>query len=389
MEKTVRTMTGLIAYEVCGKGLDTTGLSSGSGEELARLEGLARAHDLAHLVGDALLKNDLLSDEEIRAKYEKQRMLALYRYEKIRYELDRLREAFNAAKIEFIPLKGAVLREYYPEPWMRTSCDIDILVHEGDLCRAEELLSGGLAYRKDSKGSHDVGFYSDGGVHIELHYSLIEENCVGKAEKVLESVWEKASSVGESCEYLLDGDMFYYYHIAHMAKHFVSTGGCGMRPVLDLWVLDHRVGYDRESRERLLDAGGLLAFSRGAEALSEVWFGDGTHTDITRQMEDYILRGGAYGTVKGRVAVQQVKRGGKFRYALSRIWIPYDSLRFYYPSLEGKKALLPVYEARRWCGLIFRGGAKRGIEELRLNSATSDAGRENTKKMLSRLGLDD
>ena len=31
-------------------------------------------------------------------------------------------------QIPFLPLKGSVIRQYYPEPWMRTSCDIDILV---------------------------------------------------------------------------------------------------------------------------------------------------------------------------------------------------------------------------------------------------------------------
>ena len=30
-------------------------------------------------------------------------------------------------------LKGAVLRQYYPEPWLRTSGDIDILV-EHTIC---------------------------------------------------------------------------------------------------------------------------------------------------------------------------------------------------------------------------------------------------------------
>lgn len=48
-------------------------------------------------------------------------MIAIYRYEKINYELNRLRSALNEAQIPFIPLEGSVLRQYYPEPWMRTS----------------------------------------------------------------------------------------------------------------------------------------------------------------------------------------------------------------------------------------------------------------------------
>ena len=82
---------------------------------------LSKAHDLAHLVGDALIKNDLIGNDEIKEKYQKQVMIAIYRYEKINYELNRLRSALNEARIPFIPLKGSVLRQYYPEPWMRTS----------------------------------------------------------------------------------------------------------------------------------------------------------------------------------------------------------------------------------------------------------------------------
>ena len=41
-----------------------------------------------------------------------------------------LKEALEKAEIPFLPLKGSVIRKYYPEPWMRTSCDIDLLIHK-------------------------------------------------------------------------------------------------------------------------------------------------------------------------------------------------------------------------------------------------------------------
>lgn len=129
MEKIIHAMMELIASEVCGKSIDKTRYSL-TDEELAKLYKLSKSHDLAHLVGDALIKNNLIGDGEIKAKFQKQIMLAVYRYEKINYELGRLRKVLNEAEIPFIPLKGSVLRRYYPEPWMRTSCDIDVLVHE-------------------------------------------------------------------------------------------------------------------------------------------------------------------------------------------------------------------------------------------------------------------
>ena len=386
MENLICTMMDLIASEVCGKTIDKSQHTL-TDEELVKLYRLSKSHDLAHLVGDALIKNDLIEDGEIKAKFQKQMMLAVYRYEKINYELERLRKVLNEAKIPFIPLKGSVLRRYYPEPWMRTSCDIDVLVHESDLERAVAILVDKLAYKRESKGSHDISLFSDYGVHLELHYSLIEENRVGNIESVLQDVWKKATPVAETFEYLLRDEMFYYYHIAHMAKHFVGTGGCGVRPFMDIWVLNHRVPFDKEKRNAFLAEGGLFTFAAEAQALSEVWFGNAEHTDITRQMQDYLLEGGVYGTTKNRVSVQQVKHGGKFRYALSRIWLPYDTLKFHYPSLVGKRVLLPFYEVRRWFKLLFCGGVKRSVNELRLNSSATNEEQTETKEMLSKLEI--
>ena len=291
MESLIRAMMDLIASEVCGKTIDVSRYVF-TDEELVGLYNLSKAHDLAHLVGDALIKNDLIQNDGIKAKFQKQIMLAVYRYEKINYELERLRDALNKEQIPFIPLKGAVIRQYYPELWMRTSCDIDVLVHESDLERATAVLVDKLACKQESKGSHDIGFFSDNGVHLELHYSLIEEKRVGNIESVLQAVWEKAASVVRTSEYVLGDEMFYYYHIAHMAKHFVGTGGCGVRPFVDIWMLNHCVPFDKERRNTLLMEGGLLTFATEAELLAEVWLGEETHTNTTRQMQDYLIRGG-------------------------------------------------------------------------------------------------
>lgn len=386
MEKIIRAMMDLIAYEVCGKEIDKAQYSF-TDDELAKLYKLSKSHDLAHLVGDALIKNGLIGDGELKTKFQKQIMLAVYRYEKINYELGRLRKVLNETEIPFIPLKGSVLRRYYPEPWMRTSCDIDVLVNESDLERAASVLTSAMGYKVDSKGSHDVGMFSDGGVHLELHYSLIEDKIVGSVADILRSAWKNASPVSDTSEYVFGDDMFFFYHTAHMAKHFIN-GGCGIRPFIDIWVLNHRVSFDREKRDALLAEGGLLTFAKQAEALSEAWFGNGEHTDITRRMQDYLLKGGVYGTTANRVSVQQIRKGGKLRYAFSRIWLPYDVLKFHYPSLEGKQWLLPIFEVRRWFKLIFCGGFKRSVNELKLNSSTASEVQTETKEMLHQLRID-
>lgn len=383
MEKIIRAMMDLIAYEVCDRTVDKSQYTL-TDEELAKLYKLAKSHDLAHLVGDALIKNGLIGDGEIKAKFQKQIMLAVYRYEKINYELNRLRETLNEAKIPFIPLKGSVLRRYYPEPWMRTSCDIDVLVHEEEVDGVAQIIVDRLGYTYEKKNYHDISLMSDGGVHLELHHSIKENE--SNIDLLLSDCWDYAAA-HDGYEYEFTNEFFFFHQFAHMSYHFLH-GGCGVRPFLDIYLLEEKLDFEHDVLDEMLAKTGIKKFCDAAKSLSEVWFGDGEHTDVTRRMEDYLLRGGVYGTTKNRVSVQQVKTGGKFRYAISRIWLPYDVLKFHYPSLSGKRALLPIYEIRRWFKLIFCGGAKRSMNELKLNSATTLTEQASTEEMLTKLGLD-
>jgi hypothetical protein len=99
-------------------------------------------------------------------------MVAVYKYENLNYEYGRLCKTLDEAKIPFIVLKGAVIRKYYPEPWMRSSCDIDILVKESDLERATEVVKTELGFTVTDKTHHDIQMYSPSGVMFELHFYI-------------------------------------------------------------------------------------------------------------------------------------------------------------------------------------------------------------------------
>mgnify|MGYP002558906354 CR=1 FL=1 len=386
MENTVRAMMGLIANEVCGSAIDKKEYSF-SQEELVKLYKLSKTHDLAHLVGDALIKNDLLSDAEIRAKFEKQIMVAVLRYEKINYELERLRETLNEAKIPFIPLKGSVIRQYYPEPWMRTSCDIDILVHEKDISAALNMLMKQLNGGDIIRSHHDISFMTSGGVHIELHHSLIEKNRIGTAEKILDDIWNWTKQVGETAEYILRDEMFYYYHMAHMAKH-IEGGGCGVRPFLDLWLLN-QMNHDELKRVELLKFGGLDTFARVANQLSQYWFCGGKSDKLMLDLEKYIICAGVYGSSENSVAVRQTHKKSKFKYILRRIWMPYQDLKLQYPGVEKYRFLQPIYEFRRWCKLLKPSMFKRKSKELKIITGTSAEKVNDTNQLFVSLGLID
>ena len=360
----------LLRFEICGGTLEESARALATKEALAIVFKLAKMHDIAHLIADALHKGGLTDvDEELYAQFKKQQQLAVYRYERMQYEYNQICEALERAQIAYLPLKGAVMREYYPEAWMRTSCDIDILVHPEHLGAAVSALKNGLQYKEDGGYTHDVSLYSENGVHLELHHTLIEERYYKGSAQVLSSVWSVATPVREGVyRHELPDEVFYFYHFAHMAKHFGHGGGCGVRSFIDVWILDNAFSYDAEKRNALLEKGRLAAFAAASEKLTKVWFADAEYDELSVQMQQYVLRGGTYGSFANRIPAQASKKGKK-KYVLSRIFEPYETLKEKYPVLKKHKWLYPFYQVQRWFKLIFRkknrDGAKREWEAIR------------------------
>ena len=382
MEKIIHAMMDLIASEVCGKSIDKSQYTL-TDEELVKLYKLSKSHDLAHLVGDALIKNNLIGDGEIKAKFQKQMMLAVYRYEKINYELGRLRKVLNEAKIPFIPLKGSVLRRYYPEPWMRTSCDIDVLVHEEAVDQAAQTIVEKLGYAYEKKQYHDISLMSDGGVHLELHHSIKENKA--NIDALLSECWDYAAP-SDDYECCFTNEFFFFHQIAHASYHFLH-GGCGVRPILDLYLLQRKMPFDSTVLDEMLEKSGIKKFFDAAKAISEVWFGDGEHTDVTRRMEDYLLRGGVYGSTANSMAVGQQKEKGRLGYIINRIWLPYELLCITYPRLKGRKSPPFFHEIKRWLRIPNPAARKHRRRDLDAIKKLSAKHKSDVNSMLNELGL--
>lgn len=374
-------MFTLIRSAACGTFLSDDEKSFCRENMTSEAADVAKRHDVANMLAFGLKKNGLpVSNEPEISK-------AVYRYTKQDYELNNICNALETAKIAFIPLKGSVIRKYYPEPWLRTGADIDVLIHKSDIEAAKTCFTEKLKYKFDGMNEYDVSFYSLSGCHTELHFNLIDDDLVETAKPVLEDVWNDAVKY-PGCEYRheMSAEMFYFYHITHMAKHFL-IGGCGIRPFVDLYILNHNFDFDREKCGLLLESGQLTDFAKTAALLSEAWFGNGEQSETTLRMQEYILRGGVFGTHENHVAVQQQKMGGKVQYVLYKIFIPYKELKNLYPVLEKHRWLLPIMEVRRWCRHIFFWRFKRAANELKSGNSVSKEAADNLRALFDDIGL--
>ena len=386
-----------IKYEICGRAEEIV-LLEDSARFFIDLFRLSKKHDIAPIVGNALnkcgafehLPVDIEESEreaiaKIKTKFDEQIFTSVYRYENINNELKEIRRVLSEAKIPFIPLKGSVIRKYYPEPWQRTSCDIDVLVKEKDADNAAEYLQTRLQYRCEEKWQHDISLFSPSNVHVELHFKLLDSDF--KQVKDLIDIWsgDEISLLSDS-EYQMSKELFLLYHIYHMAKHFIH-GGCGIKPFIDLWIIKNKVGFDEEKAQKMLQESGLLAFYERSTDLMNVWFEGKEHSEITQEMEDYVLQGGVYGTLEQHIAMSQNKKGGKFRHLLSKIFLSYEQMKVYYPSVKKCPILFPFYQVRRWFRILFCGGRKAAMNEIKLNQSISEEKKQAAKRLIEELGL--
>ena len=185
---------------------------------------------------------------------------------------------------------------------------------------------------------------------------------------------------------VLSDDMFYFYHMSHMSKHF-KNGGCGIRTFLDVWIMNQK-DYDSDARQMLLQEGGMLPFARGAEQVAQYWFASEEPDTQTKAVSDYILRAGTYGDKANRAAVGQARSGGKFKYLLThRIFMPYEFLKAEYPILKKHKWLMPIYQVVRWVRMLLRGELFRRVSELKANTAADSSTTADVADILKHLGL--
>ncbi len=365
--------------------VETQTLDCLSEEMLSTVYRLSDRHDMSHIVGAALLSHDRLSKNETTEKLQKKMWLAVSRYERINYEVLRICETLEQAQIPFVLLKGAVIRRYYPEPWWRTSCDIDILVHEHDIDRAVLVLKETLQYTsKEKRSYHDVSLFSKNNVHLELHFNLKEGQ--PRLDNILTKAWDYAvPTQGKTYQHEFIDAYLKFHVIAHMAYHFLS-GGCGIKPILDLWLLDKKI-TDNKVFCDLLNQSELAIFTQKVRKLGKVWFENQAADTVSQNMQQYIFSGGVYGTTKNKVTVQQQRRGGKTRYLFSKLVISRDFLESQYPIVKKYRWLLPFMQVRRWFRLLFCGGIEHSKRQVQLNFQT-DAHQEQTiKQLLTDVGL--
>lgn len=347
---------------------------------LAKLSG---KHMVAPLVYNGLQKAGLLEQvPEKPCKFlKRQYHKAIYQDSQSDYLLQQLTEKLVQAQIPHIFLKGARLKHNYPEPALRTMCDMDVLVYAKDFAAIDAVAKelGGTAMPGD--GNHRNYSYPNG-VLIEFHPNLLHHDTpIGTG---INPGWQYARKDLPTCAGALTEEGFYLNTICHLANHFVA-GGVGVRFVLDVWVCRHlrNPQPDRAFVEAELQRFGLLDFARNIEALAEAWFGSGELTDTLEELGEYILTSGLHGTSQRAMlnAVTLSPGGSRSSALMKKAFYSRAEMEDRFPWVKGKPWLLPA----AWCARAFRAVKNHGDLILKWSKETRQITQEEVARQQEKL----
>lgn len=270
--------------------------------------------------------------------------------------LKQLCETFDEHDIDYMPLKGSMLKNLYPSNEMRSMGDIDILVRIGQYERIRPLMLA-EGYEEDHESDHEY-VWNGKGVHIELHKLLFQPSNQDYFDYFGEC-WQFARKTDKSHCYEMSPEDTLIYLFTHFSKHY-RNAGVGIRQALDLYV--YRRAYPDIDEKYVLEKMRLLQLDRFYENtmhMLDVWFEDAEHTEASKLISDRLFESGVFGRQEDLQQSKVLRRAGtdvnkaKLRIWLERIFLPLNGMSELYPILRKLPVLLPVMWIVRCFHVVF------------------------------------
>ncbi len=331
--------------------------------DLDELYKLASRHMLAAITGLALQSAGLCTEDFAKAISR-----AYWKTMILDTERSAVCEKLNEAGIWYVPLKGSVIKDWYPQFGMRESADCDILFDKGFEEQVRDIMLG-LGYTVESYGAghHDV-YFKEPVTNMQMHVDLFGEGYEARLNDYYCSIRERLlPKTGSELEFRPED--LYLYLLSHEWEHF-QKAGTGLRSILDTFVLlqQYETSLDWPYIEKEAQKIGIGDFETRNRMLAHHLFGSGSLSDSDREMLRYVLDSGVHGTYVNRVQNDVQKLGGgllgRIKYFFRRFFLPEDLLKRKYPFFWKHRILLPVLPLYRIVSSLSKGNIQKELKSV-------------------------
>ena len=160
-----------------------------------------------------------------------------------------------------------------------------------------------------------------------------------------------------------------------------------MRSLLDVWVMEHKMGIPYSCAQALLEKAGIYQFAAEMSKLAELCFTQNERESFSDPLLEYIFQGGLYGSAEKCIAFDKYKNGSSVAYAIKRLFLPYKDMVRAFPYLKKAPFLLPLCWMIRLIKVLFGGESKRIVSEMTYATKVSDERFAEITAICTRLGL--
>ena len=340
------------------------------GVDLSGLLALARNHSVAAMTCMALEKTAMFAqaDPGIRKQWLDAKNKAIRKNMLLDADRIALMDDMENAGIWHMPLKGSILKAWYPQCGMREMSDNDILFDGGKREQVRDIfLKHGYSAEHYGKSNHDV-YFKPPVYNFEMHVALFSDSDYEDLAEKYAGIRQKLLP-DENRKYRLhfSPEDFYVFALTHAYKHY-SHSGTGIRTLADIYVMNHRIGPSLDWRyvEKELEELGIREYEKSSRALAEKVFGEKPVSDIAlttqeQEMLLYYMQASTYGSIENGVNNQlhTIQPDGapitgltKLRYCLSRLFPSRKWCKDKYPFVYRHPYLMPLFWVWRWIARI-------------------------------------
>lgn len=331
-------------------------------DELSFFYKLASHHSLRALFFKVIVETGLSVDPQKLKKFEEIYMMNVRKGILFQKEREALYEFLNKEEIDFLPLKGIVINELYPDKFVREFADNDVLFASKDKEIRDFFVSRGYKVEMFRKSNHDV-YLKEPSYNFEMHRDLFAEREDNELTVNYFKNYIDKAHIKNNHEHELSDEDFYIYFTAHTYKHF-HEAGCGIRTLIDYYLFLKAKNLDEEYIKNEVKKLEFADFSKEISTLSLKLFDGEELNEKEKEMLLFISSAGTYGLLENAVH-KGVEEKGKFRYFMSRLFPPVEFYKGTYRWAYRHKILIPIAWLMRFFRVVFKGN-KKARDEIKI-----------------------
>lgn len=300
-------------------------------------------------------------------------------------ENEKILNTLEKNNIKTLVIKGILIKDIYPQNYMRQMCDLDILVNSNDFKKASELLKD-MGYHKDHDQEKHLTFMKSPFFIVELHRKLVlKKDEIGY--EYFNHIWPLCVTYKNYKNiYQLDITNAYVFCMVHLLTHFKFTG-IKVKDILDIYLYNetYQDVLNDDTLNEIFKELDIRDFANNIKQIAYKWFGTNEISNFD-ETEKFILKGSSF---YNQVNYSIGQNNGKCKFLIQLLFPKKQIMQEKFPILKKFPLLLPVMWINRIVKDIISKNTsfKNRLDTIKLIKEADEKDVQNIKDVYDRLGI--